>query len=144
MTESIVFFVPGAPRGKQRQRKRGNAVPDASGRTKTMFTPKKTEDAERIVRWAAKKAFAGRKPFEGAVRLDWVATYEFPRSWSKKKVAQTYWKTSKPDRDNIEKLLADALKGLAWGDDSQIAAGSGAKCYTHGAPGLRVEVAEIE
>ena len=31
--------------------------------------------------------------------------------------------SSKPDRDNLDKAVMDALKGLAWIDDSQVCQG---------------------
>ena len=53
----------------------------------------------------------------------WLA---IPVSWPKKKQASaldgTLRPTGKPDLDNVAKLLADALNGILWHDDSQIVA----------------------
>ena len=94
MADTIVFFVTGEPRGKQRARA-------GQGRH---YTPKETVDLERRIAWEAKKAMAGRPPFEGPLHVDIVATYAHPASWSKKRIAATFYKISKPDVDNIVKL----------------------------------------
>lgn len=130
MSESLVFFVSGEARGKQRARA-GKGF---------HYTPKETVDAERRIAWEAKKAMGGRKPFEGALCVEIVATYVCPASWSKKRKAETFWKTSKPDVDNVTKLVWDSLNKIVWIDDSQIAKASETKHYTTGAPGLRVAV----
>jgi Holliday junction resolvase RusA-like endonuclease len=73
--------------------------------------------------------------FKAAVRMGWpgkavaidgpvhlVLTFMFPRSKSKtRKVNIQEPKTGKPDIDNLIKSVADALTGLAWKDDAQIA-----------------------
>ncbi len=49
---------------------------------------------------------------------------------------------SKPDLDNLEKAVKDALKGLAWRDDSQVFAV--VKMKDFGQPGVWVRVAGAE
>lgn len=57
------------------------------------------------------------KPIEGAV----AATFIFKYSTKTKKKIGTY-KTSRPDTDNLVKLLIDVMTGLGfWKDDAQIA-----------------------
>jgi Holliday junction resolvase RusA-like endonuclease len=65
----------------------------------------------------------GRQPLDGPVELVVVAVYEWPKSWSAKRKAQpgAAWKTSKPDADNIGKLISDSLNCLAWRDDALVA-----------------------
>ena len=60
-------------------------------------------------------------PGENVLSLSWVATFEPPQSWSKKRKAEAIGELhrSKPDRDNIDKAVLDAL----FEDDSGIAAG---------------------
>ena len=43
------------------------------------------------------------------------------KRFPKAKKATAVWKSSKPDADNLAKIVADALNGIAWGDDAQIA-----------------------
>lgn len=64
----------------------------------------------------------GKKPLDGPVELVVVAVYEWPKSWSIKRRAQSAgWKTSKPDADNIGKLISDSLNCLVWTDDAIVA-----------------------
>ena len=119
---TIRFFVPGAPRGKQRARVVAGGAHS--------YTPKETVERERQIAWEGKKAMAGRPLFEGPVMLTVSAAYVHPASWSAKKKAATYWKTTKPDIDNIVKLVKDALNRVAWQDDAQVAVVRQRKHYT--------------
>ena len=101
----------------------GDAVPfaRAGAHGKRRFTPKRQSDYMAVVKLFASQAMAGRKPLEGPLRMIVEAEYVPPASWSKKKVATADWKTSKPDADNLYKLVADSLNGVAFVDDAQIA-----------------------
>ena len=46
---------------------------------------------------------------------------ERPSSWPKKRKAAAHYVTGKPDVDNVCKLVADAMNGIAYRDDAQIA-----------------------
>lgn len=61
-------------------------------------------------------------PYECPLMLDWVAHIPVPKSWSKKKKAEHIGKPhqAKPDRDNIDKGVLDAL----FKEDSGIAGGT--------------------
>jgi Holliday junction resolvase RusA-like endonuclease len=107
----ISFFVSGQPHGKQRHR-------DGRGHK---YTPKQTVDAQRLIGWEGKLAMNGAKPLEDAVELEIVAFFPIPESWSKAKKSAAFWHTAKPDGDNIAKLVKDALNGVTWIDDAQVA-----------------------
>jgi Holliday junction resolvase RusA-like endonuclease len=49
--------------------------------------------------------------------------------WSARKRQANRWHTAKPDADNIAKLVGDALNGIAWRDDAQIARATVEKFY---------------
>lgn len=49
----------------------------------------------------------------------------------------------KPDADNIIKIIADALNGVAYNDDKQIVMCSCGKYYTDGEPFVCVYIQEI-
>jgi len=61
------------------------------------------------------------------VRLDWVATFTPPESWSNKRKLASIGQPhrSKPDRDNIDKALMDSL----FEEDSGIASGTISKVW---------------
>jgi Holliday junction resolvase RusA-like endonuclease len=109
--EGITFEIP------------GDAVPfaRAGANGKRRFTPAKQANYMSVVKLFAAQAMAGRKPFDGAIRVVIEAEYLPPASWSKKKQDAAEWKTSKPDADNLYKLVADSLNGVAFVDDAQVA-----------------------
>ena len=132
----ITIFVPGDPRGKARAR-------STFGRAKP-YPEKKTVMAERDIAWQAKKSMRGAPPLVGPVMLKITARYDYPKSWSAKRKASTLWKTSKPDFDNIEKMV-DALKGICWVDDAQVALNQTLKCYAREpqVAGLTIEIGTL-
>lgn len=80
-----------------------------------------------VVRYRAWKdkarASAGElPPVETIASVSWLAVFSPPKSWSKKRRAAAIGKLhrSKPDRDNLDKALLDAL----FPEDSGIAAGT--------------------
>lgn len=136
----IRFTVPGAPQGKGRPRF------STRGGFARAFTPQKTVAYEGLIALAAQDVMAGAPPLEGPVRVDAVATFPIPKSWSKKRRAEAeagrVYHVSKPDRDNIDKAIGDGLNGVVWKDDSQVAAGETVKVYG-AVPGLVVEVVAL-
>lgn len=74
-----------------------------------------------------------RAPHAGPVTLDLMATFAPPQSWPKWKreraLAGDWPHLSRPDVDNLVKLVKDGLNGAAWLDDSQVINVSGAKQY---------------
>ena len=113
MSARYAFEIPGPITGKARPRMTRH------GRT---YTPAKTVSAENWVKVCALDA--GVKPLDGPVTLHLTTLRPVPKSWSKARKAAALtdcrdWR--KPDADNIAKLIADALNGIAWGDDAQIA-----------------------
>lgn len=71
--------------------------------------------------------------------------FVFPRPKSrvwKTKPMPPYWHTSKPDKDNLEKLVFDALEGICWKNDSQICSGDTKKWVASGGfdSGLQITV----
>lgn len=114
---NLVFVVPGRLGGKGRARAfvRGGKI--------AMHTPGKTAADESVVRHFAAEAMREAKtaPLEGPLRLEITISRMIPKSWSAKKRQGAFWITGKPDCDNSAKLIADALNGITYGDDSQVA-----------------------
>lgn len=79
----------------------------------------------------------------GPVRLDWVAYFPPLMSDSRKKteakVRGLVSHIKKPDKDNIEKLITDAMNEVAYFDDCQVNIGTGAKIYSH-REGIRARI----
>ncbi|MDR1282429.1 MAG: RusA family crossover junction endodeoxyribonuclease [Opitutaceae bacterium] len=102
----------------------------------------KRDCVTRYYAWkdVAKLAFkmAHRTMPQGVYRVDWFAFLPIPPSWSKKKKTEHTGKLhfAKPDRDNIDKAVLDAL----WDDDSGVACGYIEKRWDDGR-GPRLEVA---
>lgn len=114
--QSVIFRHEGLIRGKSRPRA---AV---RGGRATIYTPGTQHRAE-----AAIKASAMRErlppPFRGPVALDIFISHAMPASWSRKKRAEMVgaYVDKKPDSDNQIKTIMDALNGLLWVDDRQVA-----------------------
>ena len=111
--DGIQFEIPGEPIGKGRPR-----FVRATGRA---FTPQRTRTYEAVVKDFAYQAMAGRKPFEGPLRMIIEAEYLPPKSWSKKRQSAASWKITKPDADNLAKAVCDSLNGVVFVDDCQVA-----------------------
>ena len=113
----VAFTIPGKPFGKKRHR-----IGKIGGHARA-FNPEENVSFERQVATIARPYFP--VPIEGPVRVRIVATFEVPKSWSKKRQAEALgsYHTQKPDRDNIDKAVQDGLNRIAFTDDSQVADG---------------------
>lgn len=132
---SITFSVPGYPKGKDRPRAIPRIVWKEDGTPEavvTLYTPPETVAAEREVLAAFRRAHPRHQPFTCPVLVKFVAVFPVPPSWPRKLRESvnngTLYCIKKPDKDNIEKLFVDALKGWAWCDDQQVM-GGGLKRY---------------
>lgn len=130
-----VFNKDGVPRAKGRARAYAKIVYPAFGEPKaivTLVTPAETREAEAAIRAAFRRKFPDHKPWTGPVLLRFTAVFQTPRSFNKAlkaaAAAGSLMATRKPDKDNIEKLIVDALNGIAFVDDQQVM-GGGMKRY---------------
>jgi Holliday junction resolvase RusA-like endonuclease len=126
------FFVP------------GDCVPWAragGGKTGHRFTPVKQRDYMAALKLFCQRAMHGAQPLDGPVDLKVEARYPWPKSMTRKKreLPGAYWRTGRPDFDNLAKIVGDALNNIAWLDDAQIAFASVSKVYSD-IPGLKVGV----
>ena len=119
----VEFAVPGAPVPKGRPRFVATVGTDgkASGRA---YTPSLTRTYEESVRAAARAAMGRLNATSDAVMLSMVAFIPIPASWSRPKKARAMagllLPVGRPDLDNYEKAITDALNGICYEDDSQI------------------------
>lgn len=102
----------------------GETVPWARARTqgKRFFTPKRQAGFAKVLKDYASEAMGEDLPVDGPVELSVLAVYPFPKSMSAKKRGQpgAEWKHTKPDADNIIKMVMDALEGICWINDSRV------------------------
>jgi Holliday junction resolvase RusA-like endonuclease len=114
----INFEVIGKPVGKGRPKfaRRSNFV--------STYTPEKTRLAEQSF-LAQALPYKPEQPLEGALSLVFRCYMPIPASWSKAKREQALsgqlLPTTKPDCTNIAKIGEDAMNGVFYHDDSQIA-----------------------
>jgi crossover junction endodeoxyribonuclease RusA len=111
------FVIPGNPIPKERPRV-------VKGHT---YTPKRTLDAEQVVKLYARRARVPR--LSGHVKL----------------TASFFRDSAQPcDLDNLVKLVSDALNGIAFGDDRQIVWLSALKAIDRENPRTIVEIEQVE
>jgi Holliday junction resolvase RusA-like endonuclease len=132
----IIIQIWGEPIGKGRPRL-------GKGR---VHTPEKTRAWEKKAAFEARRQYHG-EPLEGPIDIDVQATFSVPKSWPLWKQLQAedgmVVHTIKPDASNVLKAVEDALQGIVFRDDSQIAALSIEKWY--GAmPGIQVNISKID
>lgn len=134
----MTFTIPGEPcaKGRPRFSRQGQFV-----RT---YTPAKTVNYESLV--VLEFQSAGGKMLEGMISMTVKAYYPIPKSASKKAHRQMATgevrPTKKPDTDNVLKIVADALNGIAYKDDSQIVTSHIEKWYSD-EPHMDVIIEEV-
>lgn len=121
----LTFTVPGEPRGKGRPRfsRSGHAYTDSATR----------EYEEKIVLYYRMACGAFRFQEKAFISVDITAYLPIPKIATKasrdameeKKILPS----RKPDVDNIEKAVLDALNGIAYKDDSRVFRTSCVKYY---------------
>lgn len=144
----IQFTVPGTPLAQPRVKA------TRRGPHTHIYTPDKTPSGrsngvaefKALVKLCASQAYSG-PPLEGAVRVDCL--FVFPRESSKvwkSKPMPRYPHVVKPDRDNLDKLILDCLRGVVLVDDNQVCAGEIQKWRAAGdeQPHVFVVIEELE
>lgn len=138
----VEFTVPWTVEPKQSMRMR---VVAAKGKTFAhSYTPAKVKrNAEAIMLLMAQHRPA--VPFAGAVAAEYVITYPWRASASKRERAKIFApKTTKPDWDNLAKQLSDCAERCGFfANDAQICDGRVVKQYGD-QPGITVRFADVE
>lgn len=136
----VIFSIPGEPVGKARARTVRNGSKSIS------YTPEKTKEYERLVRFCYMKA-RGKYFEDKPIRAIITAYYHIPKSDSKKqrelKLQSAILPCVKVDIDNVCKIILDALNGLAYEDDKQIVYLVAQKLYSL-EPRVEVKLEEIK
>jgi len=88
------------------------------------------------VRFIAQQAFIGAEPFNGAVEV--LLNFRLPRPKSHYRTGRfahvlrddaPIWVTTRPDVDKLARAILDALTGVGYCDDSQVASLAPTKRY---------------
>lgn len=120
----ISFTVVGRPQGKGRPRMRKDGH---------VFTPVKTVRYENLIAHCAAQAMAGRAPLLGPLVLSLAVYVPVPQSWPAKRrnaaLLGVVVPETKPDIDNAAKALLDAINGVVFVDDKQVAVLNVRKLY---------------
>lgn len=157
----IKLFIPGVPKPggsktSQVVRKKGGAivmVPNGKGGTRPLITTR--DDAKGNAAWKDSVKFFAREQYRAdpirGVPLLLIVTFVMPRigghygsgkNAGKLKPNAPMFHTVKPDLTKLMRSTEDALTGVLWGDDTQVAMQVSRKVY--GAqPGAHVEVREL-
>jgi len=120
--EEIKITIYGTPQGKKASQSRHVETKD--GREfNLVYAPKVTKNYENFIKSEYHRLYSGVF-LDGPVHMAVIAYFPIPKSTSKKKrelmIAGMIRPVVKPDYDNICKVAADGLKGIAFKDDSYI------------------------
>lgn len=105
------------------------------GKFATVYEDKKDKQNKATIAVIAQQK-APAKLLTGPLRVDiyWYfarpkSHYGTGRNADKLKESAPDYHTSRPDRDNLDKLVLDALTGVFWRDDNQVCKGEIEKLY---------------
>jgi Holliday junction resolvase RusA-like endonuclease len=140
----ISFFVPGIPRPGGS--KRGFVIPG----TKRVII---TEDCKRSKDWRTSVGFMAadciKTPLSGPLEVQFIFIMPRPqghfgsgRNAHKIKSSAPEWPAVKPDVTKLVRSTEDAMKGIAWRDDSQVIIQHAEKRYGD-SPGARIMICKL-
>lgn len=142
MARVVSFRVDGDVVGKGRPR----FARTKSGGVATR-TPEKTKSYEGKLAYAAQQAMRGGRLIDAPVEVLLRVSVGVAESWPAWKrtaaLASALRPTTKPDSDNVAKLVLDAMNGVVYVDDLQAVSVTIMKFYSE-RPGLEVIVSEID
>lgn len=118
------FDVHGEPKGQPRTRA------CLRGKRAGVYDPGTADGWKSLVAIAA-RPYLPASPIDAPVRLDLVFLFPRPARLMRKKDPEGQIPhTAKPDRDNLDKAVMDALTAIGmWRDDALVCAGSVEKYY---------------
>ena len=148
--KTIKFIIPGEPKAQQRHRsairqrkgKTGIKVRLEGGKIVTLFEKSDFFIHNYDLSSQDKADFARMvvppdRPLLGPLRVDLFLFYGYLKGHYRTgrysdllKDSAPLWKETRPDKDNAEKFVFDALNGFLWHDDSQICAGGTIQQYS--------------
>jgi Holliday junction resolvase RusA-like endonuclease len=123
----IEFTILGPPKAQKRHR-------DVQcGKFRRRYDPS-TKEKETFAQLVQRHA--PDELLRGPVCLSWAAYFPRPQSHYRTgryagqlKPTAPLWHTKRPDRDNVDKFLMDAMTGIFWAEDAIVCAGTLIKKY---------------
>ena len=108
------------------------------------YKKKNVEAAERIL-LDALLPYVPAEPIEGqAIRLDVLWEFPYTKSAKKHQRGADRWKITRPDTDNLNKLLKDVMTDMGfWKDDALICREMICKFYSE-EPGILINIETME
>lgn len=144
MQKSLNFFVPGVavPQSRPRFSTHGG-IPHA-------YEPEKSRNYKELIRKYAdigiKNSLKNPIFFSGYVSIHIIEHRAIPKNCSKivrkKALERSLLPATRPDLDNIIKIVLDALNNFLWDDDKQIVSIEAQKFFAE-SPGLEITVTEV-
>lgn len=138
-TLEVKITIPGEPVGKGRPRF------SRQGAFVRTYTPDKTVSYENLIKVEYERQ-AGHHFGEKEIGMRVVAYFAIPKSTSRARQERMrngkILPAKKPDADNVCKVVADALNGVAYTDDKQIVYAEIAKRYGD-VPRMEISLFEI-
>ena len=99
------------------------------------YQPKEVVHHQRTLGWTIQMQLPkGFIPLDEPLKVEVLFVFSPPAAWSKKKMEEltsgkVIYKDTKPDLDNLEKALWDAMEGIVFINDSRIVKKSIKKVY---------------
>lgn len=138
----IQFFVPGNPQALKRHRTYG--MKTKKGYIVRQVDPSKETKQDFLAMCLNHRP---EKPIDKNIKMDLAFHFSRPKSHLNAKglpkVGAPSYHTSRPDIDNLEKLVMDALNGTFYKDDSQVCVKRSIKMYTSETPGVHVKISDM-
>ena len=108
------------------------------------YKKKNVRQAEAILRDALLPYLPAEPIVDKPIRLSVLWMFPYPKSARKHKPGHSRWKITRPDTDNLNKLLKDVMTDMGfWKDDALISLENIQKAYDD-EPGIRISITTME
>ena len=103
------------------------------------YKPEKVKQARATI-ITHLKPFKPKQPLEGPIKLEVI--WRFPKG---KRYKHNEWRVTKPDTDNLEKMLKDCMTEVGfWKDDSQVVVEHVEKLWSNDPTGIEIEIKVLD
>lgn len=103
------------------------------------YKPEKVKEAKQVL-IKHLKPFKPEVALDGPIRLDVI--WRFPKG---KRHKHFEWRVTKPDTDNLEKMLKDCMSEVGfWKDDAQVVVEHVEKVWSDEPTGIAIEINVLE